>query len=56
MPGTKSAAEARQLEIIAPDADLVRVGRDVERVTLARAVRSQLEDRVVVHEGRRMVL
>jgi formyltetrahydrofolate deformylase len=36
--------------------DLKRVGRDVERVTLARAVRSHLEDRVVVHEGRTMVL
>jgi formyltetrahydrofolate deformylase len=36
--------------------DLIRVGRDVERVTLARAVRSHLEDRVVVHEGRTMLL
>ena len=36
--------------------DLVRVGRDIERVTLARAVRSHLEDRVVVHDGRTMVL
>jgi formyltetrahydrofolate deformylase len=36
--------------------DLVRVGRDVERVTLARAVRSHLLDRVVVHEGRTMIL
>jgi formyltetrahydrofolate deformylase len=36
--------------------DLIRVGRDVERVTLARAVRSHLADRVLVHEGRTIVL
>jgi formyltetrahydrofolate deformylase len=36
--------------------DLIRVGRDVERVTLARAVRSHLDDRVLVHEGRTIVL
>jgi formyltetrahydrofolate deformylase len=35
--------------------DLVRVGRDVERVVLSRAVRSHLEDRVLVHEGRTIV-
>ncbi len=37
-----------------PD-ELVRVGRDVERVVLARAVRAHLERRVLV-EGRRTVL
>jgi formyltetrahydrofolate deformylase len=36
---------------LAPD-ELVRVGRDVERVVLARAVRAHLERRVIV-EGRR---
>jgi formyltetrahydrofolate deformylase len=35
--------------------DLVRIGRDVERVTLARALHSHLNDRVVVHEGRTIV-
>jgi len=35
--------------------DLVRVGRDVERVTLARALRSHLDDRVLVHDGRTIV-
>lgn len=35
--------------------DLVRVGRDVERVTLARALRSHLNDRVLVHDGRTIV-
>jgi formyltetrahydrofolate deformylase len=37
-----------------PD-ELVRVGRDVERVVLARAVRAHLEHRVIV-EGRRTIL
>ena len=36
-------------------ADLVRKGRDVERMVLARAVRSYLDDRVLVH-GRRTVV
>jgi formyltetrahydrofolate deformylase len=36
--------------------DLVRVGRDVERVTLARALRWHLDDRVLVHDGRTIVL
>jgi formyltetrahydrofolate deformylase len=36
-------------------ADLERVGRDVERMVLARAVRRQLDDRVLVHEGRTIV-
>jgi formyltetrahydrofolate deformylase len=35
--------------------DLARVGRDVERVVLARAVRSHLDDRVLV-DGRRTVV
>ncbi len=35
--------------------DLVRVGRDLERVVLARAVRSHLDDRVLVHDGRTIV-
>ena len=37
-----------------PD-ELVRVGRDVERVVLARAVRAHLERRVIV-EGRRTIV
>ncbi len=35
--------------------DLVRVGRDLERLVLAGAVRSHLDDRVLVHEGRTIV-
>ncbi len=35
--------------------DLKRVGRDLERVVLARAVLRELEDRVLVHEGRTIV-
>ena len=35
--------------------DLVRVGRDLERLVLARAVRNHLDDRVLVHEGRTIV-
>jgi formyltetrahydrofolate deformylase len=35
--------------------DLVRVGRDLERVVLARALRAHLDDRVLVHEGRTIV-
>jgi formyltetrahydrofolate deformylase len=35
--------------------DLERLGRDLERVVLARAVRSHLDDRVLVHEGRTIV-
>jgi formyltetrahydrofolate deformylase len=35
--------------------DLQRVGRDLERVVLARAVRSELDDRVLVHAGRTIV-
>lgn len=36
-------------------ADLERVGRDLERLVLARAVRSELDDRVLAHEGRTIV-
>lgn len=36
--------------------ELVRVGRDVERNVLSRAVRAHLERRVVVHDGRTIVL
>jgi formyltetrahydrofolate deformylase len=36
-------------------ADLERVGRDVERTVLARAVRLHLDDRVLVHAGRTIV-
>jgi formyltetrahydrofolate deformylase len=35
--------------------DLQRVGRDLERVVLARAVLNELDDRVLVHEGRTIV-
>jgi formyltetrahydrofolate deformylase len=35
--------------------DLERVGRDLERVVLARAVRRELDDRVLVHKGRTIV-
>lgn len=35
--------------------ELARVGRDLERVVLARAVRSHLDDRVLVHDGRTIV-
>jgi formyltetrahydrofolate deformylase len=36
--------------------DLVRKGRDVERMTLARAVRAHLDDRILVHGRRTVVL
>jgi formyltetrahydrofolate deformylase len=35
--------------------DLIRKGRDIERVTLAKAVRAHLDDRILV-EGRRTVV
>jgi formyltetrahydrofolate deformylase len=35
--------------------DLVRIGRDIERVVLARAVGRHLDDRVLVHENRTVV-
>jgi formyltetrahydrofolate deformylase len=45
---------ARVAHDLGPD-DLARVGRDVERVVLARAVRAHLERRIVV-EGRRTIV
>jgi formyltetrahydrofolate deformylase len=36
--------------------DMVRLGRDVEKTVLARAVRSVLEDRVIVHGNKTVVL
>jgi formyltetrahydrofolate deformylase len=36
-------------------ADLIRKGKDLERVVLARAVRAHLEDRVLVHGNRTSV-
>jgi formyltetrahydrofolate deformylase len=35
--------------------DLIRKGRDLERVVLARAVRSHLEDRVLVYGNKTVV-
>lgn len=35
--------------------DLVRKGRDLERVVLARAVRAHVEHRVAIHDGRTVV-
>ncbi len=35
--------------------DLVRKGRDIERVTLAQAVRAHLDDRIIVHGHRTIV-
>jgi formyltetrahydrofolate deformylase len=35
--------------------DLVRIGRDLERTVLARALHSHLDDRVLVHENRTIV-
>ena len=35
--------------------DLVRLGKDVEKLVLARALRNHLEDRVLVH-GRKTVV
>jgi formyltetrahydrofolate deformylase len=46
---------ARVTHRMGPD-ELVRVGRDVERVVLARAVRAHLERRVIVEGRRTMVL
>jgi formyltetrahydrofolate deformylase len=36
-------------------ADLIRKGRDIERIVLARAVRAHAQDRVAVHAGRTVV-
>jgi formyltetrahydrofolate deformylase len=35
--------------------ELERIGRDIERIVLARAVNWHLEDRVLVHENRTVV-
>jgi formyltetrahydrofolate deformylase len=35
--------------------DLERVGRDLERIVLARAVRREVDDQILVHEGRTIV-
>ncbi|HEX5584592.1 formyltetrahydrofolate deformylase [Gaiella sp.] len=35
--------------------ELTRIGRDIERLVLARAVRSHLDDRIVVHGNRTIV-
>ena len=35
--------------------DLVRLGKDVEKMVLARALRNHLEDRVVVHDNKTVV-
>ena len=35
--------------------ELERIGRDIERVVLARAVQWHLQDRVLVHENRTVV-
>jgi formyltetrahydrofolate deformylase len=35
--------------------DLVRIGRDIERLVLARAVAAHLDDRVLLHEHRTVV-
>ncbi len=45
---------ARVDHSMGPD-EMARVGRDVERVVLSRAVRAHLERRVIV-EGRRTVV
>jgi len=47
--GVESSSHADSID------DLVRKGRDIERVTLAKAVRAHLEDRILV-EGRRTVV
>ena len=36
-------------------ANLIRKGKDLERVVLARAVRAHLENRVIVHANRAVV-
>ncbi len=35
--------------------DLVRLGRDVEKTVLARALRNHLEDRVLIHGQKTVV-
>jgi formyltetrahydrofolate deformylase len=46
---------ARVSHVMGPD-EMARVGRDVERVVLSRAVRAHLERRVIVEGRRTMVL
>jgi formyltetrahydrofolate deformylase len=36
-------------------ADMVRKGRDLERIVLARAVRAHVLDRVIVHKNKTVV-
>jgi formyltetrahydrofolate deformylase len=36
-------------------ANMIRKGKDLERVVLARAVRAHLENRVIVHDNRTVV-
>jgi formyltetrahydrofolate deformylase len=38
-----------------PTGELAAIGRDIERIVLARAVRWHLQDRVIVHENRTVV-
>ena len=35
--------------------DLARLGREIERVVLARAVRWHIEDRILVHDNKTIV-
>jgi formyltetrahydrofolate deformylase len=35
--------------------DLIRLGRDLEKVVLARAVWSHIRHKIIVHEGRTVV-
>jgi formyltetrahydrofolate deformylase len=36
--------------------DMVRLGRDVEKTVLARGLRYHLEDRVLIHSNKTVVL
>ncbi len=36
-------------------ANLIRKGKDLERMVLARAVRAHLENRIIVHDNRAVV-
>jgi formyltetrahydrofolate hydrolase len=35
--------------------DLIRSGRDLEKVVLSRAIRSHIERKIIVHKGRTVV-
>jgi formyltetrahydrofolate deformylase len=35
--------------------DLVRSGRDLEKIVLSRAIRNHLHDKIIVHHGRTIV-